>query len=218
MNATHNANGATGLEPTMTGAVAIEVDTGDPAEVPGDTSVVDEVREPTADEVPTAVPARDRWTRVVAYGLLPAVALTLTVAAGYLKWQSGSAREAQTAAQQSMHAAADGTIAILSYKPDTVDKDLGAATDRLTGDFKNTYTSLTRDVVIPGAKQKQITEIAKVPAAGSVSATENHAVVLVFVNQTTSIGGTAPTNTASSVRVTLDKVDGRWLIAQFDPV
>jgi Mce-associated membrane protein len=38
------------------------------------------------------------------------------------------------------------------------------------------------------------------------------------VNQTVIIGQDAPTNTASSVRVTLDKVGGRWLISQFDPV
>jgi Mce-associated membrane protein len=32
------------------------------------------------------------------------------------------------------------------------------------------------------------------------------------------VGQSPPTSTASSVRVTLDKVDGRWLISQFDPV
>jgi hypothetical protein len=50
------------------------------------------------------------------------------------------------------------------------------------------------------------------------SATENHAVVLLFVNQAVTVGQDAPTNTASSVRVTLDKVDDRWLISGFDPV
>jgi Mce-associated membrane protein len=42
--------------------------------------------------------------------------------------------------------------------------------------------------------------------------------VLLFVNQSVVIGKTAPTNTASSVRVTVDEIDGRWLISQFDPV
>jgi Mce-associated membrane protein len=72
--------------------------------------------------------------------------------------------------------------------------------------------------VIPGAKQKRISAMANVPAAASVSASANHAVVLVFVNQSTTIGDDAPTSTASSVRVTLDKVQSRWLISQFDPV
>jgi Mce-associated membrane protein len=42
--------------------------------------------------------------------------------------------------------------------------------------------------------------------------------VLLFVDQTVIVGKTAPTNTASSVRVTLDRIDDRWLISQFDPV
>jgi Mce-associated membrane protein len=88
----------------------------------------------------------------------------------------------------------------------------------LTGEFKDSYTSLIHDVVIPGAKEKQISAVANVPAAASVSASENHAVVLVFVNQATTIGQDPPTNTASSVRVTLDKIAGRWLISQFHPV
>jgi Mce-associated membrane protein len=142
----------------------------------------------------------------------------LASAAGFLKWQDGSAREAGVARTESVRAATDSTIALLSYKPDTVEKDLDAARGRLTGSFLNAYTSLTHDMVIPGAKQKQISAIATVPAAASTSATENHAVVLLFVNQSVIIGQDAPTSTASSVRVTLDKVGGRWLISQFDPV
>jgi Mce-associated membrane protein len=41
---------------------------------------------------------------------------------------------------------------------------------------------------------------------------------LVFVNQTISMGSDAPTSTASRIRITLDKLNGRWLIAGFDPV
>jgi Mce-associated membrane protein len=122
------------------------------------------------------------------------------------------------ASAESVRAATDGTIALLSYRPDTVQKELEAAQGRLTGTFLDSYKSLTHDVVIPGAKEKQISAVATVPAAASTSATENHAVVLLFVDQTVIVGKDAPTNTASSVRVTLDKVEGRWLISQFDPV
>jgi Mce-associated membrane protein len=41
---------------------------------------------------------------------------------------------------------------------------------------------------------------------------------LVFADQTTTIGNDAPTQSTSSVRVGLDKVGGRWLVSQFDPV
>ena len=125
--------------------------------------------------------------------------------------------DSQVTRIESVRVATDGTVALLSYKPETVEKDLGAARDRLAGNFKDSYTSLTRDVVIPGSKQKQISAVATVPAAASVSVTENHAVVLVFDNQTVVIGNDAPTDTAT-VRVTLDRIHGRWLISQFDPV
>jgi Mce-associated membrane protein len=42
-------------------------------------------------------------------------------------------------------------------------------------------------------------------------------VVLVFVNQSITQGQDAPTATASTVRVTLDKAGTRWLAAGFDP-
>ncbi|HET9892102.1 MAG TPA: hypothetical protein VFQ42_16535, partial [Mycobacterium sp.] len=104
------------------------------------------------------------------------------------------------------------------YHADTVDKDLAAARERLTGEFKDAYGELTRQVVVPGAKEKHISSVAKVNAAASVSATENHAVALVYVDQTVTIGAGAPTDTQPVVRMTLDKVNGRWLVSRFDPV
>jgi Mce-associated membrane protein len=146
------------------------------------------------------------------------LALILAVGAGYLKWQDGSARASQAAAGQSVAVATDSTVALLSYHADTVEKDLNAARDRLTGSFRDSYTKLVHDVVIPGSKQKQISATATVPAAASVTATGSHAVVVVFVDQTITVGTEPPTNTISSVKVTLDKVRDRWLVSGFDPV
>ena len=188
------------------------------ADEPTVTEASTEVDEPDRDEQPTGLTGHVRWSRAIAYGVLPGLALLLASAAGFLKWQDASVRDAQVAGAESVRAATDSTIALLSYKPDTVEKDLGAARGRLTGTFLNAYTSLTHDVVIPGAKQKQISAVATVPTAASVRATENHAVVLLFVNQSVIVGQDAPTSTASSVRVTLEKAGGRWLISQFDPV
>jgi Mce-associated membrane protein len=180
-------------------------------------SSVDAV-EPDHDAKPNGVRRRIPWSRVVAYGILPVLAFTLASGAGYLKWRDTTAREAQAARVESVQAAIDGTVALLSYRADTVEKDLNAAKTRMTGTFLDAYTKLTADVVIPGAKQKQISAVATVPAAASATAMPTHAVVLLFVNQSVIVGQSAPTSTASSVRVTLDKVGGRWLISQFDPV
>lgn len=178
-----------------------------------------ETAEEASESAEAEKPKRQiQWARVFAYGVLPALALLLALAAGYLKWVDNSVRDSDRARDASVQAAKDSTIALLSYKPDTVEKQLTAARDLLTGDFRDSYTSLTNDVVIPGAKQKQISAVATVPAAASVSAAPDKAVVLVFVNQTVVVGRDAPTDTASSVRVTLDKIGGRWLISKFDPV
>ena len=182
---------------------------------PTDLDLTEETR---AEPAQTAGGRRIRWSRAIAYGVLPGLAMLLVSAAGFLKYEGDSAREFELAHGESMQAASDGTIALLSYRPETVEKDLEAAKSRLTGTFLETYTSLTNDVVIPGAKQKQVSALATVPAATSTSATATHAVVLLFVNQTVVVGKEAPTNTASSVRVTLDKIDGQWLISQFEPV
>ncbi|MDT5001567.1 MAG: Mce-associated rane protein [Mycobacterium sp.] len=177
----------------------------------------------TADAVKakrTAKPFRPGidWPRVFAYGVLPGLALVLALAAGFLKYVDNSVRSSDVARAESMQVAKDSTIALLSYQPDKVKDQLNAARSLLTGDFQNSYTSLINDVVIPGAEQKKISAVATVPAAASVSAQPNHAVVLVFVNQTVIVGADAPTDTASSVKVTLDKHGDKWLISEFQPV
>jgi Mce-associated membrane protein len=40
----------------------------------------------------------------------------------------------------------------------------------------------------------------------------------VYVDQTVTVGNDAPTDTASTVRVTMEKVGNRWLISSFDPI
>lgn len=216
------AAGETPEETTETQEAAITETAEEKAEVP--TEAAEETvaaEEPQITDEPEAVAEDKRrinWSRVLAYGILPGLALVLAMAAGYLKWQHDSVANADTARIESVQAAKDSTIAMLSYKPDTVDQQLNGARDLLSGEFRDSYTSLINDVVIPGAKEKQISAVATVPAAASVSADPNHAVVLVFVNQTVVVGQDAPTDTASSVRVGLDKVGDRWLISQFDPV
>ena len=198
-------------------------DLADEAEAADEADLLDvdetEAAEAAADAAAAPVERGSRfsWTRLLVVAL-PALALIIALGVGYLKWLDGAARESRAAAEASVRAASESTIAILSYKPETVDRDLKAAAERLTAGFRQQYTQLVNDVVAPGAKQQHITAVATVPAAASVSATGKHAVVLVFVDQTTTIGNDAPTQTTSSVRVSLEKVDGRWLISQFDPV
>ena len=182
------------------------------------TSSEDAATAEAEDVQPQARWRQIKWSRVLAFGVLPVLALVMAAAAGFLKWQDAWVRGSAVAGIQSVAAAKDSTVALLSYQPDTVDKDLAAARDRLTGKFEDSYTQLVHDVVVPGAKKDHIAAVATVPAAASVSATPRHAVVLVFVDQTVTVGNDAPTETSSIVRVTMDNIGGRWLISAFDPV
>jgi Mce-associated membrane protein len=156
------------------------------------------------------------WSRVLVYGLLPALALLLAIAAGLLRWKDASVRNTELARSESVTAARDSTVALLSFRFDTVDRDVAAARQRLTGKFRDVYTQRTREELIPNAKEQRVTATAVVPGAASESATPNHAVVLVFVNQTIKIGDSAPADAVSSVRLTLDKIGERWLVSDFD--
>ena len=179
-----------------------------------------DVQKPKAKRVEPQPRRRHRinWSRVTAFGVLPVLAVLAAGAAGFFHWQNVWNRGSGVAGIESVAAAKDSTIAILSYQPETVEKDLAAGSDRLTGKFKESYTQLIHDVVIPGAKKARISAIATVPAAASVSATPKHAVALIYVNQTVTVGNDVPADSASAVRVTMEKSGNRWLISAFDPI
>jgi len=188
-------------------------------------SAINSDSDPDSETVDTAAvvdssasPKSDKRLRTLAFVALPALVVLFGAGAGLLQWRDVSNRKIDTARTESMAAARSATEAILSYKADSVEQDLGSARDRLTGSFLASFTDLVNKVVIPAAREKKISAAAKVAAAASVSAAAEHAVTLVFVNQTVVIGGGAPSGTASSVRVTLDKVGDRWLVSGFDPV
>ena len=123
------------------------------------------------------------------------------------------------AAQTAVDAARDGTVALLSYKPDTLNQDFAAAKSHLTGDFLNYYDQFTRQIVTPAAKEKALTTTAQVVGAAASELHPNSAVVLLFVNQaTTSKDRPDPAMASSSVLVSLTKVHGKWLITKFQPV
>ena len=152
------------------------------------------------------------------------VAIALLASAGVAGWlyyyqyrvdqQTNAA-----AANVALDAAKNGTIALLSYSPDSLDKDFANAKSNLTGDFLSYYTQFTEQIVTPAAKEKQVKTAASVVRAAVAEIHPDSAVVLLFVNQvTTSKENPDGAFAASSVKVGLKKIDGRWLISAFDPV
>jgi Mce-associated membrane protein len=128
-------------------------------------------------------------------------------------------KQIQQRQQQVAGAARDGTVALLSYAPDTLDKDLANAKSHLTGEFLKYYSQFTDQIVAPAAKQKGVKTEATVARAAVSELHSDSAVVLVFVNQvTTSKDRPDPALATSSVVVKLTNTDGRWLISEFNPV
>jgi len=116
-------------------------------------------------------------------------------------------------------AASDGTVALLSYSPESLDKDFATARSHLSGDFLSYYNQFTEQIVAPAAKQKSLKTTARVTRAAVSELHPNSAVVLVYVDQTTtSKDKPDPSVAASSVLVSMTRVDGTWLINKFDPV
>jgi Mce-associated membrane protein len=163
--------------------------------------------------------------RLAAIPLIPvALVLGLLAAGGLAGWlyftQYRPDKQTDDAVAQSVvNAARDGTVALLSYKPDSLNQDFAAAKSHLTGDFLNYYDQFTKEVVTPAAQTKGVTTTAQVAGAAVSELNPDKAVVLVFINQaTTSKERPDPAMASSSAKVSLAKVHGEWLITKFDPL
>ncbi len=123
------------------------------------------------------------------------------------------------AAQRAIQAASDGAVAALSYSSENMDRDFARARSHLTGDFLAYYDKFTKEIVMPTVQQKQLAQTATVVRAAVSELEPNSAVVLVFLNETTTgKDKPQPLITPSGVRITLTKVSGSWLISKLDPV
>ncbi|GAC68180.1 hypothetical protein [Gordonia soli] len=116
-------------------------------------------------------------------------------------------------------AANDGTVALLSYSPKSLDADFAKAKTHLTGQFLTYYNEFTTKVVTPAATENNVETKAQVVRSAVSKVDGDDAQVLAFVNQSTT-SKTKPDAelTSSSVRVSLHRVDGQWRISSFDPV
>ncbi len=209
-------------EDENTEATAAEVTDAPTAADEAHSDAVDEAHSETAGEPETAKPGRlRRWRgRIAAAALVLALAASAGLAGWLYYFQFRPDQQTdQAAADAAVNAAKGGTVALLSYAPDSLDKDFANARTHLTGDFLSYYNDFTQQIVTPAAKQKQVKTSADVINAGLSEIHPDSAVVLVFLNQTT----TSSENpdgafSASSVKVGLTKHDGTWLISSFDPV
>ncbi|MEO5663257.1 MAG: hypothetical protein ABIR39_08225 [Nocardioides sp.] len=110
-------------------------------------------------------------------------------------------------------AAADLSQRVLTYHHDTFDQDLEVAAARLTPVFREEYDSAMEQVRANTEKNK-ISQEATAVSSAIISATEEKAQVLVFINQETSSAKTKANQLVRN-RLVVDLVrdDGDWAIA-----
>lgn len=121
------------------------------------------------------------------------------------------------ATHQVIKAASDGAVALLSYSPETLTRDFNDAKSRLTENYLHYYQQFAEKVVGVAAMRGQVTTTATVIKAAVSEMHPNSAVVLLFLKQkTTSKDKPDPVITSSSLKVELTKVNGSWLIENFE--
>jgi Mce-associated membrane protein len=208
-------------------AVAAETDSDVPA---GTTEIDDSVTDETlGDEAEADAGARIKGPRRRLprrlRKILPVVLVLLLLISGgvatwlYFKQYRPDQQTDASVARAVVRAASDGTVALLSYSSDSLDRDFAAARSHLAGDFLSYYDQFTQQSVAPVAKQKSMKTTAKVTGAAVSELHPDSAVVLVFADQaTTTKDSPQPSLAVSSVLVHMTRVNGTWLISKFTPV
>jgi Mce-associated membrane protein len=157
---------------------------------------------------------------------------TFVLAAGIVFWQqtpsSGSgtappltasaAGSLLSATNQAAVAAAKSEVhSILSYDYRSISTDIARAKLDTTGVFAHQYASTASQLLSEAQQVKAIVQ-ATVGSSGVVSSAPNQVVVLLFVDQASvrqTSGKTTPTTRIdqSRVRVTMSRVNGKWLVS-----
>ncbi|MFV8050130.1 hypothetical protein [Mycobacterium sp. 48b] len=202
-------------EETVEGKAADTDETDEAATDEPEATAADEVDE-TPEEPAEPEPSRAR-SRVSLPVVLAAVALVLALTSAVFRWLIVSQDESATARDEAVQAAKEITAQMLSYETETVDQQLTAARDRMTGEFRGTYTAMINEV-IPAAHAQQIAAVAEVLRAGTVRVKPDSAELVLFVNQSVQVGNHMPQKTPSVARATMVKVGDRWLMSEYEPV
>ena len=173
-----------------------------------------------ADTEPTSSAAQGRpaprLTLVPGWLLAGVAAVTLvlvvTVAVLWVREPSagdveGDAREAQAAAERAV-------VPILSYDAAHLDESKAAAQQYLTGSLRKEYDDIFAGLIEKNAPATKTVVQASLVRSSIVRADGDHAQVFLLVNQTrTNKKFTQPEVYKNWVTLTMDKVDGQWLVA-----
>ncbi len=210
-----------------TGVETAETDSGSTESADLDDTPANPTMASDETEAEAAVPAKPRRRgippvlRRVAYVVLALLLLTSGGAAAWLYFkQYRPDQQTDFSVKQAVaSSASDGTTALLSYSSDTLDQDFANAKSHLAGDFLTYFNDFTQQIVAPTAKQRSLKTTAHVTGAAVKELHPDSAVVLLFIDQTTTTkDNPQPLTAVSSVLVHMNRINGNWLITKFNPV
>jgi Mce-associated membrane protein len=147
---------------------------------------------------------------------LAAAFVVLLAATAFLGWQVFQQHQLRQASEEAERAAVSYAQVLTSIDSDKVDENFKEVLDGATGEFKDMYSQSSVEL-------RQLLVENKATARGVVeesavqSASKDKAVVLLFVDQ--SVSNTKlpdPRIDRSRMKMTLEKVDGRWLASKVE--
>ena len=211
------ADGTEAVESEADGTEAVE------SEADGTEAVESEAVESEAVDLVAPVEAADEpftrresawrhrpWRDYVRRGLLPALLAASVAVSGFLGWQLWQEHQEQQAGQQALQAAVIYAGALTSLDANNVDQNFREVLEGATGEFKDMYTRSSVHL-------RQLLIDNKASAHGVVvqsaiqSQSANQVVVLLFIDQTvTNTSAPDPRIDRSRIKMTMEKVDGRW--------
>ncbi len=201
-----------GTEDALETAEAAEMAEGS-AEVSGEAEVSDADLEAEAENTASQERAANTVTirrSSLRNAALAAAFVVLLAATGFLGWQVLQDRQLRQASEEAQRAAVSYAQVLTSIDSDKVDENFKEVLDGATGEFKDMYSQSSVEL-------RQLLVENKATARGVVvdsavqSASKDKAVVLLFVDQ--SVSNTKlpdPRIDRSRMKMTLEKVDGRW--------
>jgi len=179
----------------------------DDAIVGGETVVVTDEDHDGLTTTPADKAGGVRWPLV---GAIAGVCGGLLVATGILGWQVWQQHQVKQASIEAQRAAVSYAQILTSIDSNKVDENFKDVLDGATGEFKDMYSQSSvelRQLLI----ENKATAHGVVVDSAVQEASKNKAIVLLFVDQSvTNTKLPDPRIDRSRMKMTLDKVDGRW--------
>lgn len=175
---------------------------------------------PAAPEPEPAASEPARGLAVVPGWLLAGVAVItlVVVTATAIVWtREPSAASVESDARAAQAAAERAVVPILSYDATDLDASKAAATPYLTSDYRKEYDKLFDGIIAQNAPSTGTVLTADLIRSGIVRSGTDRVQVFALINQTrTNKKYKEPQIYKNWVTITMEKVDGDWLVAKLD--